>query len=224
MGTRMSANLKDAPHIDLYVRFMEGIKWRLLTDCIPTRRSVAGNRDYLPNLAAAEFCLLQLRKSCELLALGCVAMHQDARQTRKLRTEWNAHRIMGIFGELKPSFFPMPSRTEIIPGASRPAGDVQPIKDALTKKEMLKAYHIFGRLLHSGTFEDYTTPQREVYDFSLIDNFVVKMMKLTNDHLYSLHDGKVVVRVFMQCPQIGGHVAWQFWPPLPPGFAQLFSS
>lgn len=222
MGMRMSANLKAHQRIELYVRFMEGIKWRLLTNCIPTRKSVAEKSDYLENLAAAEFCLLQLRKSCELLALGCVAMHWDVRQTRKLCREWNAHRLMGTFEDLKPSFFPVPIRTEAVPGESvgrLPVADVHPVTDALTKKEMLKTYHIFGRLLYSGTFEDYTTPQREVYDFSLIDDFVRKMGKLLNDHLYSLYDGKMVVRVFMQNPQIGGHVAWQLWPPMPRFFS-----
>jgi hypothetical protein len=50
----------------------------------------------------AEFCYLQLRKICELIALGCLIAHGDVKlvHTAKLLNEWNADRIISVLEKL----------------------------------------------------------------------------------------------------------------------------
>jgi hypothetical protein len=60
----------------LYARLMEEIKRR--TEVI---REVLNNTITMPEMAAFEFCYLQLRKICEVFALACLSA-----RTRRLTT------------------------------------------------------------------------------------------------------------------------------------------
>jgi hypothetical protein len=191
-------------NIDLYGHLMEIIKWR--TDAVmKTLVLVRTKNHYLDNAVVAEFCLLQLRLCCELLAIGCIAVHKDVPQSKRLHKMWNADAIMQKFHELKPRFFPHPVRSEKHPDDKWAQQNVQ---GALTKPELLKMYHFFGGLLHSGTFETYASRQRQTYDFKLIEEFLDKLLKLLNEHVNYLNDGEVMVRVIMSNADQGGRVSW----------------
>ncbi|HEV2498753.1 MAG TPA: hypothetical protein VGY31_04135 [Terriglobia bacterium] len=189
------------PNGVLYCRLMEYIKWRIEA-VLRTLTMVKAQQHYLDNRLAAEFCLLQLRVCCELLAIGCIAIHTDVPQTKVLQRMWNADAIMTRFEKLKPEFFPFPVRSE----KGEDGTFVQhEVVDALTKSELTKMYNFFGSLLHTGTFELYAKPKVRTYDFSLIEDFVSKLIRLLNDHTYQLHDGKTMVRIIMHNEK-DGHV------------------
>src|ERR1700758_3569066 len=75
----------------IYARLMEEIKRRqsviaqVLNQTIP-----------MPQMAAFEFCYLQLRKICEVFALGCLAAHGDIPEVRSklLQKTYCADQIM----------------------------------------------------------------------------------------------------------------------------------
>ncbi len=200
----MSTPDKQTANIVLYARLMETIKWRV--DAVQrTLTLLKSGVHYLDNRLVAEFCLLQFRFCCELLAIGCVAIHTDVSLAKRLRKAWNAHEIMAAFEKLKPSFFPDPIKSE-----TQSDGKIaqNAVTDALTKEQLLKMYHFFGRLLHSGTFDSHVNPKPKTYDFRLIDEFLEKFVKLLDDHTYLLHDGEWMVRICMNDVNSGSQVAW----------------
>ncbi|MBX3703327.1 MAG: hypothetical protein KF822_06095 [Steroidobacteraceae bacterium] len=172
---------------------MEYIKWR--SEAVEkTIALVRSKKHYLDNRTAAEFCLLQLRFCCELLAVGCVAIHTDIARGARLQSEWNAESIMKQFDTLKPAFFPTPVKSVQQPDGSF---DQVSISGALTKAELLKMYGLFGRLLHTGSYKSYKKARTETFDFSLLVNFLSKLKRLLNEHTYLLHEEDLMIRVIM---------------------------
>jgi hypothetical protein len=86
--------------MDAYSILMQEAKGRL--SAIDT--ALAG-RTGLPSGTICEFCFLQLRMLCELIALGCLTAHGDL-MTGKLRGTWQADKIIRDLEELHPKFFP----------------------------------------------------------------------------------------------------------------------
>jgi hypothetical protein len=63
----------------------------------------------LPGKAIQEFCVLEIRMVCELIALACVVAHgDDIADSNKLEKEWQAGRIVSALERLHPGFFPVP--------------------------------------------------------------------------------------------------------------------
>ncbi len=178
----------------LYCQLMEYIKWR--TEAIDkTVELVRTKKHYLDNRAAAELCLLQLRYCCELLAIGCIAIHTDVPQANRLHKMWNAEQIMKAFEDMKPTFFPTGVKS-----IKREDGiwDQVDADGALTKAELTRMYNLFGELLHTGTFKRYKNQTEVRYDFRIITDFLAKLRNLLNDHTYLLHDNQKMIRVIMQ--------------------------
>jgi hypothetical protein len=187
----MSGNFQH-PNASLYCALMEQLKLRIDAVIQTTHLVQAGNH-YLSRGLAFEFCLLQLRFCCENIALGIVAIHTDVPQRGRLREEWNARRILTMFEQLKPEFFPKPIKSERQQSGTFMHLDV---KGALTKNELLKMYKRMGDVLHSGAFKN--AARERVADFEMINSFVSKLVILLNDHTYLLNDGKIMIRVLMQ--------------------------
>jgi|SRR5882724_2304781 len=63
-----------------------------------------------PSLSASksEFCYLQLRMLCELIAVGCLVVHGDVEGTKGLCKVWAADKVMKRLEKLHPDFYPHP--------------------------------------------------------------------------------------------------------------------
>jgi hypothetical protein len=183
----------DHPNASLYCDLMESIKWR--SDLInKTLHLVRIQKHYLDHRSAAEFCLLQLRFCCELLAKGCVAIHTDIPQTSSLHKVWSAKKIMKAFEKLNPQFFPVPIKDELGPDG---IWEQRRVKDALTRTELLNMYSFFGELLHTGSFGGHKSPEKRIHNFGLLEEFVSKFIKLLNTHIYELNGYNKIIRVMM---------------------------
>lgn len=182
--------------MQLYCQLMEQLKWRI-DSVLVTLLKIREEKHFVPTVAAAEFCLLQCRFSCELIALGCIAVHTDIPQTKRLQKMWNADLIMSAFEKLKPSYFPVPVRDVVNPDGMREI--VDHVDGALTKEELLSKYNFFGGMLHAGTFSNMSKPRPpKVYDLAIVQDFVDQMIKLLNAHTYKLYEGRKLVRVIMR--------------------------
>lgn len=183
----------DHPNGPLYCHLMEYIKWRVDSIHV-TLRLAKSKKHYLDNRLAAEYCMLQLRMCCELLAIGCIAIHTDVPQTTRLQKMWNADSIMKTFNTLKPEFFPQGIGDKL---ESDGVWQQQAAKGAMTKAEFLRSYNLFGSLLHSGSFSVYKTASVKTYDFSMLEEFLRKFSKLLSTHVYFLNEEKAMFRVIM---------------------------
>ncbi len=123
-----------------YSMLMEEAKYRLLAMDI-----VLGGGTGLPKGAIREFCFLELRMLCELIALGCLTAHGDLK-TSKLKQVYEADRIIRRLQKLHPDFFSVGAT----PGK---AGPVLRKDGFLTKKDLVKLYWRCGDALHRGSFQ-----------------------------------------------------------------------
>src|ERR1700722_492219 len=87
----------------LYLGILEEAKVRI--NCI---NIALGGRTNLPERGAIEFCYLQLRMLCELIAVGCLVVHGDIEGTKGIRKVWAADEIMKRLERLHPDFYPHP--------------------------------------------------------------------------------------------------------------------
>ena len=97
----MTPNQSEA--IQIYADLLNEIKIRI--SCM--NRATMGQTG-LPGLAVKEFCFLQLRFMCELIALGCLVAHGDIKQVTKLKKEYAADRIISRLENLHSNFYPTP--------------------------------------------------------------------------------------------------------------------
>jgi len=82
------ARTKYTEGMDAYSVLMQEAKARLLAMDIALEGKTG-----LPEVAIREYCFLQLRMLCELIALGCVTAQGDL-QIGKLKDEYRADKII----------------------------------------------------------------------------------------------------------------------------------
>jgi hypothetical protein len=134
----MSDALKEAlsrygEAMDIYSLLMQEAKARLFA----TDAALEG-RTGLPNAMICEFCFLQLRMLCELIALGCLTAHGDLPIGKSLKKEWHAGEIIRELEGLHPEFYPK-------------AAAEGETAEGFTKEELMKLYRRCGELLHRGS-------------------------------------------------------------------------
>jgi hypothetical protein len=107
-----------------------------------------------PALIAQEHCFVQLRMVCEIIAIGCIIVHNQTSRVNAFEKLWNAKDIMDRLEALNPYFFP---RAVNIMRWEQ-SFDVHPvIPPPLTKEQFLKLYGRCGDGLHRGHLRKVAT-------------------------------------------------------------------
>jgi hypothetical protein len=129
--------------MNLYAAIMGEVKLRIAAINTGTMSHIP-----VPPPLVKEFCFLQIRMICKLVALGCLVAHGDISATKKLQRSWKANEIMEALERLHPDFFPIPSIQHTAPYGY----DFQPkTPHPLPKEEFLKIYNRqCGDVLHRG--------------------------------------------------------------------------
>ena len=136
----MPATPKQRAALDFYCRgLMEEAKGRLI--CID---GAMDGQTGLPVPAVQEFCFLQLRMLCELIALGCLIAHGDLAPGVKLNNLWAADKIVDRLEGLHPSFYPHAMKAGLHRYEALKGG-------FLTKGQLLKLNSRCGSMLHRGS-------------------------------------------------------------------------
>jgi hypothetical protein len=189
--------------INLYTKLMEEAKSRL--SCI--NLAVTG-RTGLPSPAIREFCFLQFRMICELIALGCLTAHGDIEATTKLRDEWSASNIVNQLDKLHPDFYPFPSVKE----TTGRHHHLTPIKEGyLTKAELLSLNGKCGDILHRGSLKKLMSPRSPLQvHFPDIDVLARKIARLLEIHSIALIGGNAYLMCLMASSEAGSGVQVAF--------------
>ncbi len=178
---------KQLEAINSYAAIMEEEKIRL--DAIGAALS---GQTSLPGQLVREFCYLQLRMLCELIALGCLTAHGDitATETKKLRNAWSADDIIKQLEHLHPTFYPEAAEQD-----PKDRRHVTAVKSGfLTKAELLLLNGKCGDQLHRGSIKKLLSPRTPFQKhFSEIIDWTQKIEVLLRLHLISLFDGKTSV-------------------------------
>ena len=164
--------------ISAYTRLLDEAKVRLLglTDAID-------GRTLLSEQLVADFCYLELRMLCELVALGCLVTHGDieATTTSKLQKEYAADSIVKKLEQLHANFYPRPvtvSPTSI-------GHHIERIESGfLTKSELVSLYHHCGDHLHRGSLLKFrsTAPKRYSVEREKLVEWQRKFVLLLSTH------------------------------------------
>jgi hypothetical protein len=192
---------KDKATVNAYSIVMREIKIR--AECMNLAMIVPNG---LPLQLIREYCFLQLRLICELIALGCTIAHRDISATARIRKEYSAEKIMNQLEQLQPDFFPWP--LELLMITSKGFAMKLADETTLTKSELLALYGKCGDVLHRGNLGDFFAGDRlstsntydEVNDWkrkiiSLLFNHRIMLAKTKSVIVCTFDDQKHQVRV-----------------------------
>lgn len=157
----------------------------------------------LPGAIVQEFCLLQIRMICELIALGCLVAHGDITKANKLTKFYQADRIMHALEQLHPDFFPMPV-VETMRGSSHHYLEMRN-SGFLTKPEFIKLYsQTCGNGLHRGSLKNLlSAKQPRQFEPQRISELIAKIQGLLNSHVITLTGGETILVCHMQTKETG---------------------
>ena len=183
---------------DNYLRQMEEIKRRI--DAIEKLANTAISQNYLA--VVTESIYLQFRKILELIAMASLVANEEAmkeaeRSFRKLRGEWNAHKILKIVESVNPDFYPVPIEKQ--PYYDHPlvkSQIVEKTKGFLTRDMFSTLYNQkCGPLLHAENPFGNRTNYRDLWDEG--SDWKRKIMDLLNSHKIKLvgYEGFYVINM-----------------------------
>lgn len=163
----------------LYLNLMSEAKLRL-----EVIESALNGKYKVPHVPLFEFCYLQLRYVCEIVALSALAVHGEhpEAQASKIKRKYEADWILNRLERLHPTFYPVPG----VPIPDSKLGmEFTPLQNGfITKKELLALYAKCGEVLHRGRFNTLKMPTNP--DFEPIGKYATKIYTLFNFHSISL--------------------------------------
>jgi hypothetical protein len=180
----------------LYANLMDEVKVRI--DCISS--AAQGRLNNYPTPIVREFCYLQLRMLCELIALSCLVAHGDITflQPHKLGKSYSADDILDKLSKLREHFYPLPitqTVTSIGPPKALHMTLVNP--SPLPKDELLKLYGITHKYLHRGSLKKLLSMDTPI-DITINMPEIVRWAQKIND-LLSLHVISIDAKNVMLC-------------------------
>lgn len=192
----------------LYIALMEEVKFRhqALAD---TLTSIAEEGVEARQTLQAEFAYLQVRRICELLALGVVAAHNrlPAARGRSFVHEYNASNVFKRLAGLNPLGFPRPfTGHRTADGGVKFIPVAQPIFD---RQQLSNIYNKCGDMLHVGKLAVLLTGSRKAYDIAELRQWSAGLAELLSQHLIYLPGFEEVLIVTLE-PDTGGGVQVAF--------------
>ena len=191
----------DLDAANVYTSIMEEAKFRALSI-----NTFTGSQSAFPIALLREFCFLQLRMLCELIALGCLVAHGDIEETKAptLQKAHNAGDILKRLELLHPNFYPVPRNTVFGPGSVHLA-DYD--REFLTKDDLMTLYGKCGDVLHRGSLRRLLNPKNQLPpDFQDIQGWGQKILNLLSVHTIQRIGGNFLFLTVLEAPQVGGNV------------------
>lgn len=171
--------------LDLYIQQMYEIRKRdeVIVN-ITSHRCTTGFQ-----YSDLEICMLQLRKTIELIAMGSIISNVDeySKMNEKYYDNWNARLVFQDVERINPLFYPQP--ISINHHNDGPDEFIALKSEYMTKDEAIKLYEKCGAFLHANN--PYKNPVDFEYYRNNIDSWRSKIVRLLNVHLIKLLDGNM---------------------------------
>lgn len=190
---------------DFYRGFMSEVRIRLTAleeNIVAVRAQPNDHSAFL----RTEFCYLQMRFVCELIALAALAANSLSSQhaSRKLLKTWQADQIFRQLQRINPHSYPMPVRE-----TQKPEGGLHFEKKSggvLQRDQLGTIYGACGNCLHRGTLARLSANQTTVYNLAdlekwsrsaklLLAQHIVLLPQLNTVFLVRMNDGQGNVSV-----------------------------
>jgi hypothetical protein len=190
----------DLAALALYKELMEEVKAR--SESINT---LTNDQRGIPSLMVREYCYLQLRMLCELVALGCLVAHGDilARSSKSLRLAYAPAEIIRHLEVLHPDFYPVPVvPRQTVQGFHLGDYDDRPF---LTKNDCVALWGKCGNVLHRGSLKKLIGPKSPVQrNFKGVEGWAQKVLNLLSAHRIVRLGGRTVFVALLRVDQLGG--------------------
>lgn len=184
---------------DLYINALHEIRTRLRAiDAI-----MAGS---MADLIRSESCFLQLRLSCECLALACLTAQGDFKNRGAFKNEYSPVRIFRALDDLYPEFFPTPSKM-IRTGENEVYFDDIGAGHTISRADVEHLWERSGDHLHRASMKKYLKRTNET-DFLSITRFKERFWNLITGHMIQIDDGDV--RLFSSMNREDDHLECSF--------------
>ena len=184
----------EAAAVRSYLRLMHELAIRV--DLVA--RACTGELNLTPPYAR-EYCFLQFRRICELVALGCLQLHGDipAARSSAAKKEWNAERIMKLLQRNHPHSFPQSlTRTKNTNGWHLEANSKP---NALTFTEFKALYNKCGEILHRGSIRTIEAEEPIAKpDYDEVIHWSHKLVDLLNEHIVARANGKGLFHISLK--------------------------
>ena len=177
----------------LYLRNMQIIKWRLRS----IRDIQSGKTKTTFKMTNIEFCVLQIRKTLELIALSALISDQDIYEEHlnNIGAMWNARLILADIERIHPDFFPKP--IVIDPTDEYKWNDRT--DDYLTKEKFVRIYERCGKFLHENPLKMTNADIDNEYSkvWNEITEWRILIINLLNTHTIKLYNQKDLFYIAM---------------------------
>jgi hypothetical protein len=186
-----SMNVPTASLPGIYAALMEEIKER--RDCATKTLSKA-HHDVPPyGYLDIEFCYLQVRRICEVLAIAVLIAHNEIESFRsqKMTKEWNAEALFRQLATLNPTAFPRAMRYTPDEESNVFVGTIAN-DGVLTKDELAKIYHACSDGLHTGSLKRLLDHGPKRYNVKDVISWLNKIVQLLDIHVVVLPNGKMM--------------------------------
>lgn len=193
------------PQYQLYASLMNEARIRIFA----VRDALAARNQWAPRILR-EFCYLQYRLLCELVAIGCLIAHGDI-QNRRTLGNWKIPEILKRLEEINPEFYPRGVRIAITADDFRVDEYDVP---QLSRAELKNLWEKSGNFLHKGNAikvmkdinsEPETGP---VVDVDELYFWAKKIVNLLDNHVISSADKTKHLVVALLHAETGQSSVW----------------
>ena len=200
------------PILVLYADLMEELKIRF-----ESINTITNDQRGIPSPLIREYCFLQARMVCEIVALACLVAHGDIiyGDVSKLKKAYEPGVIIKKLEALHPDFFPVPVSPIQTPTGWH-LGDY--IGGEIISKEMLIEFWAkSGDVLHRGNLNKLIKAKSSVQkNFAEVNEFGQKTLNLLSNHRIMRKNGLESFVVFLKVNQLSGAVQVAFGAAPPP--------
>jgi hypothetical protein len=184
---------------DLYLSIMEEVKIRAFS-----LNAATNIPNGIPPPLICEYCFLQLRMLCELIALGCLVAHGDIATTKAFQTAYKADDILKKLEHLHPDFYPVPVTPILQSGEVHLENSTA---DFLSKSDLITLYGKRGDILHRGNLRRLISGKntRQV-NYQDIHMWGQKILNLLSSHRIIRANGNFVLIAVLEAQDRGGNV------------------
>jgi len=172
---------------------MQEIKWRFraISD---VRNKIMSTTYEQTNI---EFCLLQVRKTLELIALSSLVSDTDIYKEKlgNIERMWKADLIFKDIGRIHPNFYPVPINFD----PNNKHNWIDYTSPFLTKELFIKAYSKCGKFLHATSPYLSEKERNDIYIalWDDIDLWYELIIGLLSNHNINLYNQKALFHIQM---------------------------
>ena len=166
---------------EIYSGFMHELKIRLTAvDSALQRLAEDGDRE--ADFLQAEYCYLQLRMICEIIALSALVAHNELAEanSKALLKSWNADLIFDRLSAVNAHCYPVPLKIVLLESGAKQLQRIG--ANYLTRADLKTVYHSCSENLHRGALKSAMEGKRRAYDVSPIRDWFGSVVQLLDQH------------------------------------------